>query len=219
MRTSRRVRTARRTFAPTRRPAGSRRTRTRTSRCRQTCPRTSCARSWTRGHGVAEHARNGGPPTGIEAGMRVAAIIALLLAAAAAPGETVLTVDPDAGNNTFSAVFDAALGERITAVSATVGCTLRVDETARTGRATCSVPLTAIRIDNDDTKTDHFRQWATNGKGDARQCAIELSVDRVAVPDPIEPMTPVPFSTEGTFTICGRRRDDRGAEKIGGTLT
>src|SRR5689334_23598685 len=151
--------------------------------------------------------------------MRLAAIIALLLAAAAAPGETVLTVDHEAGNNTFSAVFDAAVGERITAVSSAVGCTLRVDEAARTGRATCSVPLTAIRVDNDDTKTDHFRQWATNGKGDARQCTIELSVDRIAVADPVEPMTPVPFSTEGTLTICGRRRDDRGAEKIAGTLT
>jgi hypothetical protein len=151
--------------------------------------------------------------------MRVAAFAFLLAAASAARGEIVFTVDPEAGNNTFSAVFDAALGERITAVSAGVGCTLHVDEAARTGRATCSVPLTAIRVDNDDTKTEHFRQWATNGKGDARQCAIELSADRVAVADAVEPMTPVPFSTEGTLTICGRRRDDRGAEKIGGTLT
>jgi hypothetical protein len=151
--------------------------------------------------------------------MRAAAIALLLAAATAASGDTVFTVDPEAGNNTFSAVFDAALGERITAVSAVVGCTLHVDEAARTGRATCSVPLTAIRVDNDDTKTEHFRQWATNGKGDARQCTIELSVGRVAVADPVEPMTAVPFSTEGTLTICGRHRDDRGAEKIGGTLT
>ena len=151
--------------------------------------------------------------------MRVAAFAFLLAAASAARSDTVFTVDPEAGTNTFSAVFDAALGERITAVSAAVGCTLHVDEAARTGRATCSVPLTAIRVDNDDTKTEHFRQWATNGKGDARQCTIELSVDRVAGADAVEPMTPVPFSTEGTLTICGRRRDDRGAEKIGGTLT
>jgi hypothetical protein len=151
--------------------------------------------------------------------MRAAAIVLLLAAAAAARGETVFTVDPEAGNNTFSAVFDAALGERITAVSAAVGCTLHVDEAARTGRATCSVPLTAIRVDNDDTKTDHFRQWATNGKGDARQCTIELTVDRVAVADAVERTTPAPFSTEGVLTICGRRRDDRGAEKIAGTLT
>jgi hypothetical protein len=151
--------------------------------------------------------------------MRLAAIALLLAAASVALGETVFTVDPEAGNNTFSAVFDAALGERITAVSAGVGCTLHVDEAARTGRATCSVPLTAIRVDNDDTKSEHFRQWATNGKGDARQCTIELTVYRVAIADPVEPMTAVPFSTEGTLTICGRRRDDRGGEKIGGTLT
>ena len=151
--------------------------------------------------------------------MRAATIALFLAAATSSRGDTVLTVDPEAGNNTFSAVFDAALGERITAVSAGVGCTLHVDESARTGRATCSIPLTAIRVDNDDTKTEHFRQWATNGKGDAQQCMIELSVVRVAVADPVEPTTPVPFSTEGTLTICGRRRDDRGAEKIGGTLT
>ena len=151
--------------------------------------------------------------------MRVTAIALLLAAATAARGDTVFTVDPEAGNDTFTAVFDAALGERITAVSAAVGCTLHVDEPARTARATCSVPLTAIRVDNDDTKTEHFRQWATNGKGDARQCTLDLSVDRVSVPDPVEPMTPARFSTEGTLTICGRHRDDRGAEKIGGTLT
>jgi hypothetical protein len=151
--------------------------------------------------------------------MRAAAIALLLAAATATRGDTVLTVDPEAGNNTFSAVFDAALGERITAVSAAVGCTLHVDEAARTGRAKCSVPVSAIRVDNDDTKTEHFRQWATNGKGDARQCTIEVSVDRLALADPVEPMTPAPFSTQGALTICGRHRDDRGTEKIGGTLT
>jgi hypothetical protein len=151
--------------------------------------------------------------------MRVAAIALFLAAASVARGDTVFTVDPEAGNDTFSAVFDAALGERITAISAAVGCTLHVDEAVRTGRATCSVPLTAIRVDNDDTKTEHFRQWATNGKGDARQCTLELTVDRVAVADSVAPMTAVPFSTEGTLTICGRRRDDHGAEKIAGTLT
>lgn len=32
-------------------------------------------------------------------------------------GETTLSVDAEAGNNTLNAVFDAALGERITALS------------------------------------------------------------------------------------------------------
>jgi hypothetical protein len=31
-------------------------------------------------------------------------------------------------------------------------------------------------------------------------------------------MQPVPFETEGTFSICGRRRDDRGRERITGTI-
>jgi hypothetical protein len=136
-----------------------------------------------------------------------------------AMGETRLTVDPDAGNNTFSAVFDAAIGERITAVSAEVGCTLHVDEAKRSGRASCSVPLTAIRVDNDDTKTDHFRQWATNKIVDPQQCAVDLEVAGLAVEAPVEPMKPVAFATTGTFTICGRARDDKGAEKISGTIT
>ena len=31
-------------------------------------------------------------------------------------------------------------------------------------------------------------------------------------------MKPVEFETQGTFTICGRRRDDQGAEKIRATI-
>ena len=153
--------------------------------------------------------------------MRVSTAALLLagLAATAAHGETAFTVDPDAGNNTFSAVFDAAVGERITAVTSAVGCALAVDEPAHSGHASCSVPLTAIRVDNDDTKTEHFRQWATNGHGDPRQCAVELSVARVTIPGPVEPMKPAVLSTDGTLTICGRRRDDRGAERITGTVT
>jgi hypothetical protein len=151
------------------------------------------------------------------------AVVLLALAlggsTAAALGETTLAVDPEAGNNTFSAVFDAAIGERITAVSSDVGCTLHVDEQQLMGRATCSVPLTAIRVDNDDTKTDHFRQWATNKNVEPRKCAFELEVPRLALETGVEPMKAVPFETEGTFTICGRRRDDGRPERIGGTIT
>src|SRR5262249_14323919 len=71
---------------------------------------------------------------------------------------SILKVDPDAGNNTFSAVFDAALGERITAVSSAVGCTIVADEGKLEGHAQCSVPLTSITVDSDETKTDHFQQ-------------------------------------------------------------
>jgi hypothetical protein len=141
-----------------------------------------------------------------------------LVAASSARAETTFTVDPDAGNNTLSAVFEAAIGERITAVSSSLGCTLSVDEPKREGKATCSVPLSAVRVDNDDTKSDHFRQWATNKKTDPAKCLFELEISHLNLAAVVEPMKPVPFETEGTFKLCGRRRDDDGAEKIRGTL-
>src|SRR5215470_19585635 len=135
----------------------------------------------------------------------VLAALALTLWALAAPAlaaETKFTSDPEAGNNTLSAVFDAAIGERITAVSSAVGCTLSVDEAKLQGKTTCSVPLTSIRVDNDDTKSDHFRQWATNKKVDPKKCVFKLEVPALKVTGPVEAMKPVPFATEGKFTIC-----------------
>jgi len=150
---------------------------------------------------------------------RTSLLLALgLSASTTALGETKFTVDPEASNNTFSAVFDAAIGERITAVASEVGCSLRVDEQKLTGQATCSVPLTSIRVDNDDTKSDHFRQWATNKNVEPKKCLFELEVPGLKLDTPVEPMKPVPFETEGTFTICGRSRDDKGTEKISGTI-
>jgi len=151
----------------------------------------------------------------------VLAALALTLCALAAPAlaaETKFTSDPEAGNNTFSAVFDAAIGERITAVSSAVGCTLSVDEATLTGKGTCSVPLTSIRVDNDDVKSDHFRQWATNKKVDPKKCNFTLELSPLKLQGPVEPMKPVAFETEGKFTLCGRARDDKGAEKITGTI-
>ena len=142
----------------------------------------------------------------------------LLLRSAVALGGSRFAVDPEAGSNTLTAVFDAAIGERITAVSSQVACTLRVDERKLTGDASCSVPLTAIRVDNDDTKSEHFRQWATNRQLDPEKCAFELEVSSLSLHAPVEPMRPVPFETEGTFTICGRPRDDRAKERISGTI-
>jgi len=136
----------------------------------------------------------------------------------AARSETTLTVDPKAGNNAMSAVFDAAIGERITAVSSSVGCTVTVDENQLVGHAVCAVPLTSIRVDNDDTKSDHFRQWATNKKMEPRKCELKLDVPSLKLPAPVEPMKPVAFETNGTFTICGRPRDDKGPEAIRGTI-
>jgi hypothetical protein len=65
-------------------------------------------------------------------------------------------VNPEAGNSGFAAVFDAVLGERINAVSSSVGCDVTLD--GRTGLASgrCSVPLTSITVDNDATKSEHF---------------------------------------------------------------
>src|SRR5437879_61450 len=141
-----------------------------------------------------------------------------LLRSSALLAETKFAVDPEAGNNTFTAVFDAAIGERITAVSSAVACTLTVDETKLEGKASCSVPLTAIRVDNDETKSEHFRQWATNKQVEPKKCAFRLEVPMVRLPGPVEPMKPVAFETDGTFTLCGRKRDDQGAEKIQGTI-
>lgn len=127
-------------------------------------------------------------------------------------------VDPKLGNSAFTAVFDAAIGERITAVSSAIACTLTVDEAALTGRASCSVPLTTIRVDADETKSEHFAEWATNKKVEPAQCTFDLEVAEVKLPSAPAPKQPMAFASAGTFTICGRARDDRGTERITGTL-
>jgi hypothetical protein len=145
------------------------------------------------------------------------ALLATLEGPGGAAGETRFVVDPEAGNNAFTAVFDSTIGERITAVSSAVGCTLTVDEANLEGHAHCSVPLGSIRVDNDDIKTEHFGQWATNKKVEPAKCTFDLEVPSVKFPPPIEAKKPVPFATEGTFTICGRSRDDHHPERIQGT--
>src|SRR2546427_6048569 len=99
--------------------------------------------------------------------------------------DTKFAVDPEAGNNTFTAVFDAAIGERITAVSSAVACTLTIEEAKLEGKASCSVPLTAIRVDNDDVKSEHFRQWATNKTVDPKKCVFALEVPAVELAGPV----------------------------------
>jgi len=146
-------------------------------------------------------------------------VAAALLALGLAPSPCragALEVNPDAGNNAFSAVFDAALGERITAVSSAVGCQIGWDEKTGLASGRCSVPLQAIRVDNDDTKSDHFRQWATNKKSDPAACRIEAELQGVKV-GPLLPETPAPFSAEIPFTVCGRARADGGKERVTGT--
>jgi len=146
------------------------------------------------------------------------ALTVLALAQPGWAGEATFSVDPDAGNNTFNAIFDAALGERITAVSSMVGCAVTIDEEKGEGSARCSVPLTSIKVDSDDIKTDHFQQWATNKKSDPEKCVFELNVPKVKLPSTLQEKQPVAFSTEGSFTICGRKREGEQPEKIQGSI-
>lgn len=147
--------------------------------------------------------------------MHRATLLSLLVLAASARAED-LEVNPDAGNNGFSAVFDAKLGERINAVSSAVGCRVRLDEKAGTVSGACSVPLQSIRVDNDDTKSDHFRQWATNKKSDPATCRVEAEFENVHI-GTLTPETPVAFQAEIPFTVCGRGRADGGRERVSGT--
>ena len=148
------------------------------------------------------------------ASVSLAAALTLFAPAVARAGE--FEVDPDAGNNSFSAIFDAKLGERINAVSSAVGCQLTYDEKTGLASGKCSVPIESIRVDNDDTKSDHFRQWATNKKSDPAQCRIEAAFSGVKV-GALAAGTPAPFSAQVPFTVCGRGRTGGAKEKVTGT--
>jgi hypothetical protein len=145
---------------------------------------------------------------------RALAVAAVLAAAQVRAAE--YRVDPDAGNNTFSAVFDAALGERITAQSAAVGCEVSYDRAAGVASGRCEVPLASIRVDAEETKTEHFRQWATNRRSDPAACRLEARFEAVRV-GPLAPAAPAPFSADVPFTVCGRARADGARERLAGT--
>ncbi len=147
---------------------------------------------------------------------RIAATLALMSALASAALAEDFTVNSEAGNSGFAAVFDAALGERINAVSSAVGCDVTFDEKTGIASGRCSVALTSIRVDNDDTKSDHFRQWVTNKKSDPAACKLEAVLGGVKV-GALAPEKPVPFTAEIPFTVCGRGRSDGGKEKVTGT--
>ncbi|MBK9518333.1 MAG: hypothetical protein IPO09_13495 [Anaeromyxobacter sp.] len=148
--------------------------------------------------------------------MNPAALLSLLVTLPAAAAAADYAVNPDAGNSGFSAVFDAALGERITAVSSAVGCQVTFDERTGTASGRCSVPLESIRVDNDDTKSDHFRQWATNKKSEPRDCRLEAVFTGVQL-GALAPERAVPFTASVPFTVCGRTRAGGGAETVTGT--
>jgi hypothetical protein len=146
---------------------------------------------------------------------RFLALTTLSLLAAPALAED-LRVDPDGGNSTFSAIFDAKLGERITAMSSSVGCDISYDPQAGTASGTCAVPLTSIRVDNEPTKTEHFQDWATNKKGSPKACKLEARFENVRV-GKLSPETPVELAADIPFTVCGRARADGGKEHLTAT--
>jgi len=140
-----------------------------------------------------------------------------LLLVLALPGPT-LRVDGKAGNNTLNGVFEAPLGERITATSSAVSCDLRVDSHHQTLSGRCSVPLTSISVDGDPTKTGHFQQWATNMKSDPARCSFVTDFADLPVTLPASPGGSADVSGDIPFTICGRPRDDGGREHLTGTV-
>lgn len=144
-------------------------------------------------------------------------LAALALALAAPAGAEEFRVDPDAGNSVLAAVFDAKLGERISAQSSAVGCDLRYDEKTGIASGRCEVPLGSLVVDNEPTKTEHFQQWATNRKSDPKACRLEAAFEGVRV-GALVPEAPVAFSAEIPFTVCGRAPSDGRKEKVAGTL-
>ena len=141
----------------------------------------------------------------------------LLLAVLSAAPQA-LRVDAKAGNNTLNAVFDAPLGERITATSNAVACDIQVDPEGRNLSGRCSVPLSTITVDSDPTKSDHFRQWATNRKSDPARCFLSTELAAVAVSVPRAPGESTEFQADLPFTVCGRPREDGGREHVTGTV-
>ncbi len=146
---------------------------------------------------------------------RITAVVAAVLTMSGAYAEE-FHVDPNAGNSTFNALFDARLGERINATSSAVECDVTYDEKGGTMSGTCSVPLSTIKVDNEDTKTEHFQQWATNKKMEAKDCKFEAKFTSVKLGRLIAE-TPVKFSADVPFTICGRPRSDGSKEHLNGT--
>ena len=144
----------------------------------------------------------------------VAPVVLLLLAS---PAQT-LRVEAEAGNNTLNGVFDAPLGERITATSSAVGCDLQVDPGGRRLSGRCSVPLSTITVDADPTKSDHFRQWATNRTSDPARCVLATELSGVAISLPRAVGESTEFQADLPFTVCGRSRDDGGREHVTGTV-
>jgi hypothetical protein len=127
-------------------------------------------------------------------------------------------VNADRGANVFTAIFDAPLGERINATSSAVGCDLTFDEAKGTASGTCKVPLTSVMVDNNETKTEHFQQWATNKKTDAKKCELEAKFTDVKLAGALAEGQPTKFEADVPFTVCGRAREDGKPEHLTGNV-
>ena len=141
----------------------------------------------------------------------------ILFAIALLATVTPYKVDPTAGNSNFSAIFELPLGERINAISPRVGCDIKVDEEKGTVSGSCSVPLLSITVDNEPVKAEHFQQWVTNKKSKPKACLFEAKFDNV--PAKLEVDKEVVFTTNVTFTVCGKSRTGGGQELLEGVAT
>jgi hypothetical protein len=128
-----------------------------------------------------------------------------------------LAVDPEEGNSNFTAVFDLPAGERIAAQSSHLACDASYDDKMNSFSGGCSVPLTSITVDNNETKAEHFQQWATNKKSKAKDCKIEAKFDGVKLTSSWSASEPAHFAGDVPFTVCGRARTDGGKEHVEGT--
>lgn len=133
-----------------------------------------------------------------------------------AAGSDMFRVDPDMGNSSLRASFDAPFGELIHAVTSKVGCDLKIDVNTGTYAGRCAFPLTSLMVDGDATKTDHLYQWATNKKTDPMTCEFILDVQGVA--GKLVAKTPVAFKNQGTLTICGKNHESGKKETITGSF-
>jgi hypothetical protein len=71
-------------------------------------------------------------------------------------------------------------------------------------------------VDNEPTKSEHFRDWATNRRSDPAACRLEARFDGVRL-GKLVPETPVPFEASVPFTVCGRGPEDGRRERVTGT--
>ena len=147
----------------------------------------------------------------------VVATVCTLMVSGTALAKT-YSVMPGGGNSNMTAVFDAPLGERITAISSQLSCTIELGKDKQSISGKCSIPLTTVMVDNEDIKTAHFQLWATNRKMKPEACMLELDFGTVKLDSKLTPRDPIPFSFNGRFKVCGRTHSQGTNERISGQI-